>query len=169
MPPVFPVQVYISIGSNLDNPPAQVTRALVALARLPDSSGLVRSPIYRSAPLGPPGQPPYLNAVVRLDTQLPPLDLLRALQAVETAQGRVRTERWGARTLDLDLLLYGDLIQHDPVLTVPHPRLPERAFILYPLRDLTPDLELPGLGDVATLIRRCPPWALERLPEPELP
>jgi 2-amino-4-hydroxy-6-hydroxymethyldihydropteridine diphosphokinase len=166
---VFPVQVYISIGSNLDDPPAQVARALAALAALPDSSGLIRSPIYRSAPLGPPSQPHYLNAVVRLDTSLPPLDLLRALQRIETAQGRVRTERWGARTLDLDLLLYGDLIRRDPVLTIPHPRLPERAFVLYPLHDLAPDLELPGLGDLVTLIRRCPSWPLERLPEPERP
>jgi len=159
------VRAYIGLGSNLQNPLQQLCWALQALAALPGSSDLVRSPLYRSEPLGPPGQPPYINAVAGVMTKLPAVELLRALQAIETAQGRVRNERWGPRTLDLDILLYGDSVQTDPQLSIPHPRLAERAFVLYPLADIAPDLVIPGLGKLAERLHACPYLGLERLPE----
>ncbi len=130
---VSSVKVFVGIGSNLERPQEQVRRAAQALAELPQSGRLSGSPWYRSEPLGPSGQPDYINGVVGLDTTLEPDTLLQSLQAIEHAQGRVRELRWGPRTLDLDLLLYGDLIQEDPWLTLPHPRMHERAFVLYPL------------------------------------
>ena len=158
-----PVQVYIGIGSNLNDPTAQVRQAFQELASLPRTRCTARSPLYRSAPVGPAGQPDYINAVAGVATELAPETLLAALQAIEHAHGRVRTQRWGPRTLDLDILLYGEAIRQDPRLTIPHPRLRERAFVLYPLRDIAPDLSIPGLDRLATLIRCCPPLALERL------
>jgi len=163
--PVGAVLAYVGIGSNLGNPLVQVSEALAALAILPQTRCVIQSPWYRSEPLGPPGQPYYINAVAGLETSLAPLVLLSALQAIENTHGRQRTLRWGARTLDLDMLLYGDLVQDDPHLTIPHPRLHERAFVLYPLLDIAPDLRIPGLGDLETLVRLCPPLGLERLEE----
>lgn len=155
---------YIGLGSNLDNPVAQVTRAMGALAQLPLCRMTARSPLYRSEPLGPRDQPDYINAVVCLETRLPPKALLSALQAIEQAQQRVRLRRWGARTLDLDLLLYGDLAQSEPDLILPHPRMHERAFVLYPLGDIAPDLSIAGLGALRVLRQHCPSLRLERLP-----
>ncbi len=164
---MHPLRAYIGIGSNLDDPPAQVRAALQALAALPESQLSACSPLYRSAPVGgPPGQPDYLNAVAALDTRLSADQLLRALQAIEAAQGRVRELRWGPRTLDLDLLLYADLVRDDAWLTLPHPRLQERAFVLYPLHDIAPGLELPGGGMLSKLLLKCPPQGLERLDSP---
>ena len=146
---MHPLRADIGIGSNLDDPLAQVRAALQALAALPASQLSTCSPLYRSVPVGgPPGQPDYLNAVAALDTRLSADQLLRALQAIEAAQGRVRELRWGPRTLDLDLLLYADLVRDDAWLTLPHPRLHLRAFVLYPLADLAPDLALPGRGSL---------------------
>jgi 2-amino-4-hydroxy-6-hydroxymethyldihydropteridine diphosphokinase len=162
-----PVQAYIGIGSNLADPGSQVRRALQALDTLPHSRCTARSPLYRSKPLGPPEQPDYLNAVAELVTELPALALLAALQTIENNHGRVRSQHWGPRTLDLDILLYGDLIVHEPCLTIPHPRLPERAFVLYPLRDIAPALKLPDGRELQTLLQCCPPWELERLEESE--
>lgn len=155
---------YIALGSNLDDPPAQLRRALTALAALPGCRGLKVSPWYRSDPVGPPGQPDYLNAVARLETRLAPAALLCALQAIENAQGRIRRERWGPRTLDLDLLIHGDLVQDDPRLSLPHPRLHLRPFVLYPLADLEPDLTVPGRGPLRALLQGCPAAGLERWP-----
>lgn len=155
-------RVYIALGANLDDPPGQVRRALAELAALPGLRALHVSPLYRSAPLGPPDQPPYINAVAGADTELAPLALLDALQAVEQAHGRVRGERWGPRTLDLDLLLYDALQLRSARLTLPHPGLHERAFVLYPLRDIAPDLDVPGHGPLSALLARCPPTGLER-------
>jgi 2-amino-4-hydroxy-6-hydroxymethyldihydropteridine diphosphokinase len=158
------VRAYIGIGSNLNDPVIQVQQAFQALAKLPASQLIARSPRYRSAPVGgPPDQPDYLNAVAALDTALNPDELLAALQAIEIQQGRVRTVRWGPRTLDLDVLLYGSLQRDDPRLTLPHPRLQERAFVLYPLYDIAPDLVIPGKGVLAKLLRNCPPLILTRL------
>jgi len=157
------VQAYIGIGSNLDNPIVQVRQAFRALASLPLTRCVACSPLYRSAPLGPAGQPDYTNAVAALATELAPEALWQALQDIEQTHGRVRTVRWGPRTLDLDILLYGDLVQNGPQLVIPHPRLQERAFVLYPLQDIAPALVIPGLGDLATLVQRCPPSQLERL------
>jgi 2-amino-4-hydroxy-6-hydroxymethyldihydropteridine diphosphokinase len=157
-------RAYIGIGGNLDDPVSQVRRALQALAALPACRRVAQSPLYRSAPVGgPPDQPDYINAVAALDTTLAPKSLLAALQALEEAQGRVRTERWGPRTLDLDLLLYDRLVSDDPLLTLPHPRLHQRAFVLYPLYDIAPDLAIPGRGPLAELLARCPARAITRL------
>jgi 2-amino-4-hydroxy-6-hydroxymethyldihydropteridine diphosphokinase len=159
-----PARVYIGIGGNLDDPVSQVRRALQTLSALPACRLVAHSPLYRTAPVGgPPDQPDYINAVAALDTTLAPAELLAALQALETGQGRVRAERWGPRTLDLDLLLYDQMISDDPWLTLPHPRLHERAFVLYPLRDIAPHLDIPGRGPLTELLARCPPRAIARL------
>lgn len=158
------VPAYIGIGSNLNDPPSQIRCAFQALAQLPASQLIGCSPWYRTAPVGgPTGQPDYLNAVAALETTLTPEALLAALQAIETAQGRVRFERWGPRTLDLDLLLYGLITRDDPELTLPHPRLHQRAFVLYPLHDIAPHLTIPGRGPLTTLLENCPPLTITRL------
>jgi len=113
------------------------------------------SPLYRTAPVGPQDQPDFINAVAALDTALAPLDLLDALQAVEQVAGRERLRHWGERTLDLDLLLYGDAQIRHPRLTVPHPHMTERAFVLVPLAALAPDLQLPDGRAVTELLRQC--------------
>ncbi len=153
---------YIGLGSNLDNPHGQLTRAFEALSQLPDSALVARSPLYRSAPVGPP-QPDYLNAVARLDTLLEPLALLDALQDIEQRHQRVRTQHWGPRTLDLDLLLYDEQTLNTPRLTLPHPEMAQRAFVLYPLADIAPQLTLPTGTSLASLLAACPFVGLERL------
>lgn len=158
------ITAYLGIGSNLDNPVAQVRLALKSLAAVPDSRLLGQSSLYRSAPLGPLDQPQYINAVASIQTALNPLALLDALQAIELAQGRVRTgERWGPRTLDLDILMYGDEIISTERLTVPHPGLQQRNFVLYPLQELAPQLVLPGLGGLDVLLAACSADGLERI------
>lgn len=157
------VRAYIGLGSNLDDPVQQLHRALEALAQLPQTQRIACSRFYRSAPLGPQDQPDYVNAVVALDTDLLPEALLDALQAIEAAQGRVRTRRWGPRTLDLDLLLYGNEVLATPRLTVPHPGLAERNFVLYPLAELVPDLQLPDGQRLEELLLRCDRTGLEPL------
>ena len=146
------VTAYLGLGANLQDPAAQVRRALDELASLPHSRLLARSPLYKSPPLGPADQPDYVNAVAALETTLEPLVLLKALRAIELRHGRQRDgTRWGPRTLDLDVLLYGDLLLDSPELTLPHPGLHERAFVLYPLYDVAPELEVPGRGSVRAL------------------
>jgi 2-amino-4-hydroxy-6-hydroxymethyldihydropteridine diphosphokinase len=157
------VAAFIGLGSNLDDPPAQLRQAFAELAMLPSSALTGRSPLYRSDPIGPPGQPDYVNAVVRLDTELAPEDLLDALQAIEQAHQRRRDVRWGPRTLDLDLLLYGEQCIASERLQVPHPHMHQRAFVLYPLADIAPTLHLPALGNLADLLAACPRQGLERL------
>ena len=146
------VEVFIGGGSNLEQPEQQLRSAFRALQALPESGELRCSSLYRTPPMGPPAQPDFLNVVFRMVTRLAPQRLLQALQAIEHAQGRVRGERWGARTLDLDLLLFGDLVLQTPDLQIPHPGIAHRAFVLYPLLDIAPDLSVPGLGKVAALI-----------------
>ncbi len=159
-----PERAYIGIGSNLGDPVSQVRRAFQELSALPSCRCVAQSPLYRTAPVGgPPGQPNYINAVAALDATLAPDELLAELQALEGAQGRVRTERLGPRTLDLDLLLYDQVICDDPRLTLPHPRLHERAFVLFPLHDIAPTLTIPGRGSLVELLARCPPQAITRL------
>jgi 2-amino-4-hydroxy-6-hydroxymethyldihydropteridine diphosphokinase len=140
------IRAYVGLGSNLHGPVDQITRAFEALARLPETTVDDRSPLYFSPPVGPAGQPEYVNAAAALDTGLAPIPLLRALQSIEQAHGRQRTVRWGPRSLDLDLLLYGNERIMVSELTIPHPHLHERAFVLVPLLALDPDLEIPGLG-----------------------
>jgi len=148
-------EAFVALGSNLADPPRQLERAREALGRLPGTRLVAASRSLRTAPVGPPGQPHYCNAVVRLRTRLAPFALLGALLEIETAQGRVRgAQPWGPRTLDLDLLLYGNLVLDDPRLTLPHPRLHARRFVLEPLAELAPELEVPGRGRVCDLLRR---------------
>lgn len=138
------VRAYVGLGSNLDDPEAQVRRAVEALGHLPCSRLLRVSPLYRTAPLGPEDQPDYINAVAALDTELAPLQLLDELQRIEQQQGRQRGPlRWGPRTLDLDLLLYGEAVISSERLTVPHAGLCERPFVVFPLYALAPALTLP--------------------------
>ena len=157
------VRAYIGLGSNLDNPAEQLRQAQTALARQPGIHLAACSRFYRSAPLGPQDQPDYVNAVAALDTELAPEALLDALQAVEAAQGRVRLRRWGPRTLDLDILLYGDAVLATPRLSVPHPGLAERNFVLHPLAELAPDLVLPDGRTLAELLAQCDSAGLEPL------
>lgn len=157
------VSAWIGLGSNLDDPVAQVRRALDAIGAHPAMDLNAVSSLYRSPPMGPQDQPEYINAVARVSTSLAPLELLAALQAQEDAQRRRRGRRWGARTLDLDVLLYADRRIRDATLTVPHPGIQERSFVLYPLAELAPDLEIPGAGRVDDLIAACPASGLRRL------
>ncbi len=125
---------------------------------------MAQSALYRSAPIGPPEQPEYINAVACLDTELLPRELLRALQTVEVGLGRVRgAVRWGPRTLDLDILMYGDLQLAEPQLTIPHPRMAQRAFVLIPLREVAPGITVPGAGSIDDLIAGLPPQQVSRL------
>lgn len=146
------VTACVALGSNLDDPRVQVEQGFAALAALPHTTLRARSRLYRTPPWGLVDQPDFINAAARLETALAPRELLDALLAIETRAGRVRGARNGPRTLDLDLLLYGDHAINEPGLVVPHPRLHERAFVLLPLADIAPDLEAPGQGRVAELL-----------------
>lgn len=148
---------YIGLGSNLDDPAAQVSRALDELDGIEGVRLTAASRLYHNPPMGPQDQPDYVNAVARLQTRLPAEALLEALLAIEQVHGRVRGgQHWGPRTLDLDLLVYGDAVIESARLTVPHPGLAERAFVLYPLQEVAPDLVIPRLGALAALCARCP-------------
>ncbi|KHK62040.1 MULTISPECIES: 2-amino-4-hydroxy-6-hydroxymethyldihydropteridine diphosphokinase [Pseudomonas] len=156
-------RIYIGMGSNLAEPTEQLRSAIQALAQLPDTQLVGVSAFYQSDSLLP-GQPRYTNAVAALDSRLAPLDLLDALQAIETGQGRERLERWGPRTLDLDILLFGDRLIDEPRLKVPHYHMQARAFVLYPLAELAPaDLRLADGRLLRDLLAACPFAGLERL------
>ena len=142
-------RAYVALGANLDDPLGQLRAALDAVAALPDSRMLRTSSFYRTAPVGAPGQPDYLNAVAALETGLAPDDLLAALLEIVHDFGRRREYRNAPRTLDLDLLLYDDAVIDRPHLQIPHPRLHLRAFVLVPLAEIAPELRLPGRGSVA--------------------
>ena len=145
---------YIGLGSNLDEPALRVEQALGALRELPGQQLISHSPFYGSRPMGPVAQPDFCNAVAAMLTQLPALDLLRALRALEQALGRsAPRERWGPRRIDLDLLIYGSERHAGDELTVPHPGIVQRNFVLYPLADVAADLSIPGLGRVADLLK----------------
>ncbi len=143
-------RVFIGLGSNLDNPREQLTRAFAELAELPLTRLLGRSSLYLSRAVGP-AQPDYANAVAELETELEPLALLDQLQAVEQAHRRVRLEHWGPRTLDLDILLIDNQIIASERLTVPHPFMVQRNFVIQPLAELAPDLQLPDTTPVRQL------------------
>lgn len=146
---------YVALGSNLGDSQRTLSVAIDALGSLPSTEVTGRSRLYRTAPWGMHEQPDFINAVVRLHTALSPHQLLDALLTIEAAAGRVRDgERWGPRTLDLDLLHMDGVVLGDPDLTLPHPRIRERAFVLAPLADVAPQLELPGQGRVAELLQR---------------
>jgi 2-amino-4-hydroxy-6-hydroxymethyldihydropteridine diphosphokinase len=149
------VPAYIAVGSNIDDPAAQVRAGLSALAGLSRSGWLIQSRLYRSAPLGPQDQPEFVNAAAGLLTRLSPRELLHALKQLESSLGReLPVERWGPRRIDFDLIVYGAERIDEPDLTVPHPGAPVRNFVLYPLLDIAPDLLVPGHGRVRTLAAR---------------
>lgn len=152
MEPLF--RAFIGLGSNLDDPRSQLLAALDQLAAIPGTRLVAVSSIYQSAPVGPPDQPDYLNAVAELATSLAPEALLDALQAIETKQGRVRGRRWGERTLDLDLLLYGDQTIESERLVVPHPQMKQRAFVLIPLQEIAPGLSFPDGESIVEAVSR---------------
>lgn len=159
-----PVVACVALGSNLDDPRAQVERGFAGLAALPKTTLMARSRLYRTPPWGVTDQPDFINAVALLQTALAARTLLDGLLAIEAAAGRVRGVRNGPRVLDLDLLTYGLGVVDEPDLVVPHPRLHERAFVLVPLADVAPDLEVPGQGRVRDLLARLDPDGCQPLP-----
>lgn len=149
-------QCYIALGSNLETPLLQVNRAIDALSQLQQSTLVTASPWYRSAAIGPGEQPDYINGVAELHTALSAEDLLAALQNIENQQQRERLQRWGPRTLDLDILLYGNQTFRSKMLCIPHPRMFERNFVLYPLYDIAPKLVLPDGSKIGDYLNACP-------------
>lgn len=147
------VRAYVGLGGNLGDARTRVLSAFDALARIPSTRLLRHSRLYRTPPWGVADQPAFINAVAELETRLLPRELLDALLGIERANGRRRgAERWGPRTLDLDLLAYGDRRCDEPGLTLPHPRIGERAFVLVPLAEIAADLCVPGMGRVRDLL-----------------
>jgi 2-amino-4-hydroxy-6-hydroxymethyldihydropteridine diphosphokinase len=159
------VRAVIAFGANLDGPEAQVRRAFAEVGALPGTRLLACSPLYRTAPVGFAAQPAFVNACALVETALGAHELLEALLAIERRHGRVRDVPNGPRTLDLDIVLYGDEALHEPGLTVPHPRAHERAFVLAPLLDVWPDAMIPGRGPAAAFRERVRDQPIERLPE----
>ena len=154
---------YVGLGSNQDGPEERIKRAFLQLAELPNSRLVARSSLWHTPPVGPVEQPPFVNAVAGLLTRLSPRELLEALLAAERVQGRRREVRWGPRTLDLDLLVYGNRQVEEPGLIVPHPEMGRRAFVLYPLAEMAPTLRVPGQGVVAELAAAADGEGLQRL------
>ncbi|MFC9732999.1 2-amino-4-hydroxy-6-hydroxymethyldihydropteridine diphosphokinase [Streptomyces roseolus] len=160
----------VALGANLGNRLENLQGAVDALADTPGLRVKAVSPVYETEPWGvdPGSQPSYLNAVAVLRTTLPPSSLLERAQAVEEAFHRVRDERWGARTLDVDIVSYADVVSDDPVLTLPHPRAHQRAFVLAPWHDVDPEAQLPGHGAVTALLAAVGPTGLTPRPDLEL-
>lgn len=142
----------IGLGANLGEPEKTLNRAVRQLAQLEDSKLIACSGTYYSYPLGPSDQPDYVNKVILMETSQSPHRLLDALQAIEIKHDRSRDQHWGARTLDLDLIVYGDTIIHDERLTIPHPHAHRRSFVLEPLAEIAPDMVIPGHGSAAMLL-----------------
>jgi 2-amino-4-hydroxy-6-hydroxymethyldihydropteridine diphosphokinase len=158
------VIAFIALGSNLDDPSAQLEGALQSLAALPRSRLVRVSSFYRNPPVGYADQPDFVNAAAMLETGLEPRELLARLLAIEHSRGRARSFANAPRTLDLDIALYGDRVVDEPDLTIPHPRLCERAFVLVPIAEIAPDALVPGSGRIADLARRVDGSMLVRLP-----
>ena len=156
-------RAFIALGSNLAEPEVQVNQAFAALAQLPQSRLLAQSSLYRSAPVGYAEQADFINAVAHIETRLTAHDLLQSLLGIERTFGRVRDFRNAPRTLDLDLLLYADLMFHEPGLTLPHPRMHERAFVLLPLVEIAPDCEIPSKGKARDWLMRVSDQAITRV------
>ncbi len=154
---------FIGLGSNLEDPGAQLRRAFADLGQLPDTRLLQHSSLYRSAPVGYLDQPDFVNAVARVETALAPQELLRELLRIEHEHGRARTFRNAPRTLDLDVLLYDDLQLHEHGLTIPHPQMHLRAFVLRPLLEIAPGCVIPGVGGAEEALRACADQVLERM------
>jgi 2-amino-4-hydroxy-6-hydroxymethyldihydropteridine diphosphokinase len=160
---------FVALGSNLDDPADHVLRAMDELAGLPGTRVVARSSLYRTAPLGKLDQPDFINAVVQISTELTPRGLLQELLAIEQRHARVRTELNAPRTLDLDLLLYGDEVIDQPGLHVPHPRMHERAFVLLPLAEIAPGAHIPGRGTAASLLPTVDRQLATRIDAHEIP
>ena len=155
--------VYIGLGSNMGSPKEHITTAIKELSNIQSTHTKKVSSLYKSKPVGPSGQDDYINAVAELETELTPLELLSGLQSIENEHGRVRKERWGARTLDLDILMFGDEIIQNDQLTVPHIELPNRSFVLVPLAEINSDCHIPGKGPISHLLKNVDQHGLERL------
>lgn len=162
---MMPHTAFIGLGSNLEEPRSQLQRAFAELDGLPDTRLVARSSLYRSAPLGYPDQPEFVNAVAKIATALTPQALLQALLQIERRHGRERTFRNAPRTLDLDVLLYDDKQLHEHGLTIPHPQMHLRAFVLQPLLEIAPDAGIPGVGQARVAFERCQDQVLEMLPD----
>jgi 2-amino-4-hydroxy-6-hydroxymethyldihydropteridine diphosphokinase len=163
------IRAYVALGSNLGNPVSTVEDAIDAMAALRGSLLKAISSLYRTAPVGLKHQPDFINAVVALDTRLGPRELLDELFALEARFGRIRepgSVKNAPRTLDLDLLLQGETVQDDPELTLPHPRMHERAFVLAPLAEIAPNLIVPGHGPIADLLAACAGQRIHLLTRP---
>ena len=154
----------IGLGANLNDPAAQVEYALTELNRLPGTRLIAHSSLYASAPVGYVDQPDFINAVAQVETNLAPRALLAALLDIENRYGRERSFRNAPRTLDLDLLLYGHAHFHEAALSLPHPRMTERAFVLMPLLEIAPDTMIPGRGAAADWLAGCSDQAVSILP-----
>jgi 2-amino-4-hydroxy-6-hydroxymethyldihydropteridine diphosphokinase len=152
----MPHRAFIALGSNLQEPATQVAQALSEISGLPATTLVRASSLYRTAPLGYDDQPDFINAVAEIATDMPPMELLQALLDLEDRHGRERPFPNAPRVLDLDLLLYDDLTMETPDLTLPHPRMHQRGFVLLPLAEIAALLEIPGLGVVRDLAARCP-------------
>jgi 2-amino-4-hydroxy-6-hydroxymethyldihydropteridine diphosphokinase len=158
------VRVYVGLGSNLEDPVAQVLEAVEELEMIPDSILVSRSSLYRGKPMGVADQPDYVNAVVAMDTLLSAENFLQELTRIEDLQGRVRDgDKWGPRIIDLDLLMYGKQKINTPDLTVPHPGMHERDFVIIPLSELAGDVNIPGQGRLTALINKCENHSLRKL------
>jgi len=157
--------VVLAVGSNLGDRLGTLQGCVQAIGGLPDTDVLATSPVYETAPVGGPAQPDYLNAVLIAATGLRPLDLLAATQRIEAESGRVRAERFGPRTLDIDIISFAEEVSDDPVLTLPHPRAHERAFVLAPWHDIDPGAILPGRGPVAGLLAGLDRGGVRRRPD----
>lgn len=147
--------VYLGLGSNISGPVQQIKRALKSLSLVPDVCIHAQSSLYLNPPMGPAQQPDYVNAVVCIKTGHSPIQLLDKIQALEAQQGRKRGLRWGPRSLDLDILLYDELLIESERLKIPHPGLCERNFVLYPLLEIAPKLTIPGRGHISDLVKNC--------------
>ena len=157
------MKVFVALGSNLGDREAHILQAADDIEQLQDCSSLQAASIYQTAPMGPQDQPDYLNSVCSFDCDLEPSQLLAELKIIERQHGRVQsTLRWTARPLDLDILLFGDQHIATPELTIPHPGIASRSFVLWPLAELQPDLVLPGLGPIQELMKTCEKLGIQR-------
>ncbi|MBI3527179.1 MAG: 2-amino-4-hydroxy-6-hydroxymethyldihydropteridine diphosphokinase [Betaproteobacteria bacterium] len=156
-------EAFVGLGANLENPLRQIRQAIAELDVIEHTRVMVVSSLYRSVPVGYAEQPDFINAVAKLQTRLSPHELLDALHVIENRHGRLRSVRNAPRTLDLDLLLYGMLVVHEEGLTLPHPRMHERAFVLLPLAEIAPDAPLPGHASVSQLLAQVDRSGVEKL------
>ena len=158
-----PSQAFIALGSNLENPISQIQQAFDELKQLPGTYLISHSSLYKSAPVGRLDQPDFINAVALIETHLAPHELLNALLAIELRHGRIRESLNAPRTLDLDILMYDNQEYRDEALTLPHPRMSQRAFVLKPLMEIAPDCIIPGHGHITPLLAACDEQKLEQI------